>query len=267
MNQSASAIGLRLDFTHPFAVNYHLRMYQDDTEDDDMAIRTASIGEHPTVTSDTAASANTFLPVAIGLAGILLGGMALFLHFSGSDNMELTKSAVLEADTRLTELGQQIGLLTERIETLEKEIGSGDSHVRTLARDSQNAFKNVGVEIKRNRDKLAQLETTLAQLTTAVNETRVRINSQSAVTRLQSQAPAAPTPTTTETTLPREIASIGAVQDTVERFHIVESGDTFSSISGIYGVSIASIQNANPDVDSRRMQVGHKLIIPPNNNN
>jgi len=44
--------------------------------------------------------------------------------------------------------------------------------------------------------------------------------------------------------------------------HTVKSGDTFSSISKKYGVSVSSLIAANPKVKPSNMKLDHKLIIP-----
>jgi len=44
--------------------------------------------------------------------------------------------------------------------------------------------------------------------------------------------------------------------------HTVKSGDTFSSISKKYGVSVSSLISANPKVKPSSMKLDHKIIIP-----
>ena len=44
--------------------------------------------------------------------------------------------------------------------------------------------------------------------------------------------------------------------------HTVAKGDTFAIIGKKYGVSIKAIQTANPGVDSRKLKIGQKLVIP-----
>jgi LysM repeat protein len=47
------------------------------------------------------------------------------------------------------------------------------------------------------------------------------------------------------------------------REHIVVKNDSFSSMATQYGVSVAAITAANPGVDSRKLQLGQKIVIPP----
>jgi len=47
------------------------------------------------------------------------------------------------------------------------------------------------------------------------------------------------------------------------REYVVISGDNFTTIGKKFGVSSAAISKANPGVDSTRLKVGQKLVIPP----
>lgn len=47
------------------------------------------------------------------------------------------------------------------------------------------------------------------------------------------------------------------------REHVVQSGDTLWGISRKYGVSVADIERANPNLVPTRLQIGTTLIIPP----
>ncbi|MGJ8654895.1 MAG: LysM peptidoglycan-binding domain-containing protein [Akkermansiaceae bacterium] len=44
--------------------------------------------------------------------------------------------------------------------------------------------------------------------------------------------------------------------------HTVKSGETFSSVSRKYGVSVSSLINANPKVKPSNIAIGQKLVIP-----
>jgi LysM repeat protein len=47
------------------------------------------------------------------------------------------------------------------------------------------------------------------------------------------------------------------------RIHTVASGETMANIARTYNIKVASLQNANPGTDARRMRPGQKLVIPP----
>lgn len=52
-----------------------------------------------------------------------------------------------------------------------------------------------------------------------------------------------------------------APQRTVEGTHRVKSGETFYSIAQIYGLSVDSLSEANPDVDPKALRVGQELKL------
>jgi tetratricopeptide (TPR) repeat protein len=47
------------------------------------------------------------------------------------------------------------------------------------------------------------------------------------------------------------------------RNYEVRSGDTFYSIANRHGISVAALELANPGVDSRKLQIGQSLNLPP----
>ncbi|MDR3130989.1 MAG: transglycosylase SLT domain-containing protein [Treponema sp.] len=48
-------------------------------------------------------------------------------------------------------------------------------------------------------------------------------------------------------------------------FHTIQYGDTLSELAGHYGVSIAGISEANPDIKERYLQIGNRIRIPAAN--
>lgn len=50
-------------------------------------------------------------------------------------------------------------------------------------------------------------------------------------------------------------------QDSI-RYHVIQSGDTFSKVAKIYGVSLTTLMNANKDLNPKALRVGEKIIIP-----
>lgn len=47
------------------------------------------------------------------------------------------------------------------------------------------------------------------------------------------------------------------------RSHTIAPGETMATIARTYNIRVASLQNANPSTDARRMRPGQKLVIPP----
>jgi LysM repeat protein len=46
------------------------------------------------------------------------------------------------------------------------------------------------------------------------------------------------------------------------RFHVIQSGDTFSKVAKIYGVSLNALMKANKELNPKALRVGQKIVIP-----
>ncbi len=68
--------------------------------------------------------------------------------------------------------------------------------------------------------------------------------------------PTNPLPTVTPTPTPLPTPAAGATEYTVAK------GDTFATIAKKLGVTTKAIQDANPNVDPRKLQISQKLVIP-----
>ncbi len=55
----------------------------------------------------------------------------------------------------------------------------------------------------------------------------------------------------------------GTPSSPTPRTHQVQDGDTFYRIANRHGISVAALERANPGVDSRRLQIGQSLNLPP----
>ena len=70
-----------------------------------------------------------------------------------------------------------------------------------------------------------------------------------------SPSPGSATPSQTSTPKPTEAAG--------RRTHTVKSGETPGGIAKQHGVPVASLLNANPGLDPKRMRIGQSLNLPP----
>ncbi len=76
------------------------------------------------------------------------------------------------------------------------------------------------------------------------------------------QGTAQPTATTAATTTQPPLPTPSQTPAGV-RVYVVQGGDTLSSIAKRYGVSTAALVEANPGINPRALQVGQKIVIPP----
>lgn len=68
--------------------------------------------------------------------------------------------------------------------------------------------------------------------------------------------------TTVPTTLP-PVTQPPITTAPVTQEHVVQKGESFSTIAPKYNVTVRAIQAANPTVNPTRLQIGQKLVIPP----
>ena len=186
-----------------------------------------------------------FLPIAIALVGVVLGIIAIYLAVSGSGAMKddlmlkLTEATdkVSQYETRISELEERVRISVEATNTASMKARSLEEAITKLAQQTQNVVNQLGKEI--------------ADLKTG--------GRRSASASTTSTTAAAPSSGSAET--PAAAGSTPQAAASGETY-IVKSGDTFTKIARILGVTIADIEKANPNVSSNRLQVGQKLNVP-----
>lgn len=212
-----------------------------------------------------AVAQNSMLPpMAMGLAGILLGGMALFLNFNDSGQMDVTKGAVLDAANKISEVEGLLDSLDERLEVLEHRQVELTAQIEGVAGDTQAAFDAFGMEIKRNRENLNRYSSSLVELATSIRQ-RTTVASPTQPQRAASAAQNEPASAPVEQSEPlpapeRVVPAVSGGQG--QRVHEIEPGDSFWVLARRYEVSVDAIQLANPSVNPSRLQLGQKIIIP-----
>ena len=72
-----------------------------------------------------------------------------------------------------------------------------------------------------------------------------------------------PALTSLPTSSPGQLPVFDQPVPSATREYVVISGDNFTTIGKKFGVSSAAMAKANPGVDSTRLKVGQKLVIPP----
>lgn len=207
-------------------------------------------GDQPGTTSFSTSSPEVsssglggFLPIAIGLAGVLLGGIALYMSFSGSGKVGQTETSVASLQTQVKGLEDKVRELESALERATNQRNALESYVRSISTQTQNVLNQIGSEMSNTRRLVSTNTDAIAKLTETLNEMR--------------SAPAAATASRNTSTEGGE-KTVGAGQ----QIHTIASGDTFTILARRYGVSIDAIMAANPDADPRRLRVGQQIIIP-----
>ena len=102
-------------------------------------------------------------------------------------------------------------------------------------------------------------EQTTTPTTTAESPLPQLQTSNTNVTPDATVATANPTPTepSKPAATPDNTAAIGGTEYTIAK------GDTYASIASHYKVSVKSLEDANPGIDPKKLQIGKKLHVPP----
>lgn len=132
-----------------------------------------------------------------------------------------------------------------------------DSMEATVKRTSDDSAKNVN-NLRGTYDRyFDQINTEFANLRTQIN--KVSLDTK----EMMDKAAAGPAPKASSgaaggsggpTVAPGTLASDGT--------YVIKGGDTLGRIASQFGVSLAELQAANPGVDSRKLHVGQKIVIP-----
>jgi LysM repeat protein len=132
----------------------------------------------------------------------------------------------------------------------------------------QREFEQLADENRRLKHELARWQAYTAELTQALS------NAVAAAQAARAELAATPTgsprsaPSPAESSTRPSTPSAGAPpaaatsHPSVARVHIVQPGETPSSIARRYGVSVQSLLDANPGLNPRRMRVGQQLNVP-----
>lgn len=188
-----------------------------------------------------------FLSVALGVLGVAMGGIALFLVLNSSSRSEGLEAALERSADDQTQLVSRITQLENQLAKLASEAEAQDRQIRNLASQSQTALNQLGQEISSTRRDTVNTADKVRVLTERLGEL--------------SAPPAVPSSAQPTTSTPAATSEPPAGPEG-HREHIIASGDTFSRLAARYNVTIDQILAANPDADPRRLQVGQRIRIP-----
>ncbi len=191
----------------------------------------------------------TFLPLGVGLVGIVMGVVALCFAISSANKASELKESLAAINASIEASAnskKQIKALDEKIskafEQIESAAAVGKINANAVSKQVQNAVNKLTTEISNNRNLIAKNQEAIGELATrGVRQARTTVTQKPAETQ-EAQA--------------TQSASTGG------KIHKVRAGENFSVIAKKYGVNVADIERANPDKDSRRLRIGQEIIIP-----
>ncbi len=219
--------------------------------------------------SSSTGSGGMLVPLLVGFAGLLLSGAALYFSLGGTGKADDAKAELATLTAKAEGLETRLRDLEAKYALADSELKATQKTIEQITKDTRNAFKDVAVEVNRNRDmiensadKLTELINTLnrdgrSAATVAGSSTLPSTGSSGSgsTTSATSQLPVADVPPSDPTDGPVVVAAEPLT-------HTIRSGDTFSKLSKQYGVTVAAILAANPDVDPRQLAIGQRIKIP-----
>lgn len=205
----------------------------------------------------------TLVALAVGLLGLVVGGSSIFL----------AQKAVQENQGIRDQVESEKGMATQSVSDLEKQMESITRQVNAIAENVEALKTRSRMDSNSNRR-------AFEEMTALISENREQINRNTEeIANIPEQVVVQASPA--ETTPPRnpvpeQVAPENPVtadppsaespetDNSGNRIHVIEAGDTFARLAAIYDVSLTAIQAANPTVNPRRLQIGDRIRIPGN---
>ena len=142
-----------------------------------------------------------------------------------------------------------VAALAARIDTLEQSVNrtrdDTAKNVTNLRGTYDRYFDQINTEFATLRTQINKVATDTKDLVDRAASSPARSTSSGAAAAGGSGGP---------TAAPGTLGTDGT--------YVIKSGDTLSKVAASFGVSLAELQAANPNVDSRKLHVGQKIVVP-----
>ncbi|HNX04574.1 MAG TPA: LysM domain-containing protein [Opitutales bacterium] len=197
-------------------------------------------GSAGSLSSPVLPSADSPSAVSKGMVMLALG-IGAFGAIAGITGIVMANGASSDA----TELRIKVDKTQDPMTVLKPKLDEFDQRISSLSAESA-----------RDVNAIRDINTKIQQLAQALSQDREQINRNTSALAGR-RAPAQVARPAAETAAPT-----ATVDASGKKVHAIQAGDTFSSLSKQYGVSVASIQEANPGVDSSHLKIGQQVVIP-----
>ena len=178
------------------------------------------------VDSSSKSGPSTMVPIAIGLLGVLLGAIALFMSISNGSSA------------------------TNKINDLSARVDDAS----TKATNASQALQDLDGKVKLNTDTITGLHNSVQDFITQATGVLTKQNQEIADLTARGGSKTAAASKGAKGAASENSGPGGS--------HTVASGETFSTIARKYGVSVAAIEAANPGVESSKLKIGQKINLP-----
>ncbi len=165
------------------------------------------------------------VPIAIGLVGVLLGAIALFMSISNGSSVT---SKINDLSARVDDASTKATSASQGVQDLEGKVKLNADTITGINSSVQNFISQASSVIQKQGQEIADLT---------------------------AKGPKASTASKGAKSASSESSGPGGT-------YTIASGDTFSKIAAKYGVSVAAIEAANAGVESSKLKIGQKINLP-----
>lgn len=208
------------------------------------------------------------LPIALAVLAIALGAAGLYFGINASqqltpltDSVDAGTSSAARLEKQLASIETRLTELTVSSEQLEQTV----ERLRIYGSQNEQTLKQVAAAARSNRQEIVTLAEKMKELAAGVATggtiPQPSIGPGSAVNQRQTSGGRADP----RAELPDRAADTPTAADTATAAgsYQIQAGDTFAKIAAERGIRLNALLEANPDVDTRRLQIGQAIQLPP----
>lgn len=185
------------------------------------------------------APADLKIPIGIGIAGIIIGGLALIIAY-------VDRGKIDRVTTKISAEVEEVRQDVNRAVAGQGVSGESAKEIAALREELESLRAQVATSFESVNSNYATLSETVNALSNRRNAGVARGNT--AANRSSGNG-----------------AGASANASAASGEYTIQSGDNFWKIATKFGCKVSEIQELNPDVDSARLRVGQKIKVPAKN--
>ncbi len=170
------------------------------------------------------------MPLAIGILGVLVGGVALLMSFSNSSKLTAQRTDIDAA----TQAANDAKTAASAAGGLSAKLDATSSKLDAFIANAQDVLTKYGQAITDDRTKITELSDSVGKIGKGSVPATRGSGGQAASNVVPGQGGT----------------------------HTIASGDTLSNVAKRYNVTLKALEDANPGVDSTKLKPGQVITIP-----
>lgn len=201
------------------------------------------------------------LPIALALLAIALGGAGLYFGMNASQQLSPLTDSVDAGTSSAARLEKQLSSIETRLTELSAsgdELEKTVERLRIYGRQNEQTVKQVASAANANRREIVTLADRLKEVAARMGAGGGAANSGSS----GGSGSSGEESDSAETANRGSIPGIDSADSDTDASYTIRAGDTFAKIAMEKGVSLNALIDANPDVDTRRLQIGQVIQLP-----